>query len=288
MMAKTTNDQVEEISEDDICPICQLLLCNPVTTQCNHTLCESCMATWAEVSVTTQMRIVDVDEEAVPFNPVSGLEARCPMCRTETTASLNQARSAKLGEDYPNAYTERQAEEADSRANREGDEIQTLTLSIGNRHRLIAPASENGNKHEWTFFVRPSRTGIVEEVHIHLHPTFRPPRIIRTRPPYEIRRVGWGYFTIVAYVMLKPGYSWVSEDAEDSPDGAEKGMLGLEWTLDFAGFGGKGSMGRLKLKVRNQRDWEDVDDDEEEDERNWSRFVRQYHRDGMYVPQEEV
>ena len=284
----SSTEDPESVAEDDLCPICQLLLCHPVTTLCNHTLCESCMATWADVSVLTQIQIVDVDEEAVPFNAVSGLEARCPMCRTQTTASLNRARAQNLRNRYPGTYAERQTEEHESGVNREGGEIQTLTLSIGNRHHLIEPPGVSANKHEWTFFVRPSRTDIIEEVHIHLHPTFRPPKIIRTRPPYEVRRIGWGFFTIVAYVMLKPGYSWVSEDAEDSPDGAEKGMLGLEWVLDFARFGGKGSMGRLKLKVKNQRDWQDVSDEEEEDERVWSRLVRQYQSDGLYVPDEEM
>ena len=87
--------------------------------------------------------------------------------------------------------------------------------------------------------------------------------------------------------MLKPGYSWVSEDAQDSPDGAEKGMLGLEWMLDFSRFEGRGSMGRLKLKVKNQRDWHDVSGEEEEDERGFARFVQHYERDGAYVPPEE-
>lgn len=32
----------EKIHEDHLCPICQLLLFRPVTTICNHTLCESC------------------------------------------------------------------------------------------------------------------------------------------------------------------------------------------------------------------------------------------------------
>jgi hypothetical protein len=223
------------------------------------------MAVWADVSVTTQMQIVEVDEQPVPFNAVSGLEARCPMCRTHTTASLNQAKAQELEYKYPTAYRERQTEEESNRESGEESEIQTLTLSIGNSHQRVI--TDSANSHQWTFFVRPSRTDIVEEVHIHLHHTFRPPRIIRTRPPYEVTRLGWGYFTIMAYVMLKPGYSWVSEDAQDSPDGAEKGMLGLEWTLDFGRFEGRGSMGRLKLKVKNQRDWHDVSGEEEEDER---------------------
>ena len=281
-------NNVETVAEDDVCPICQLLIYRPVTTSCRHTMCESCMAHWADVSITTQMQIVDVDEEAVPFNPVSGLEARCPMCRTQTSASLDRARERNLQNEYPQTYSERKAEEEQSGTNNQSGEIQTLTLSIGNQHRLTeAPSETSGNIHEWNFFVRPSRTDIIEEVHIHLHPTFRPPKVIRTRPPYEIRRLGWGYFTIVAYVMLKAGYSWGREEAGGRSDGAEEGMLGLEWMLDFDRFGGRGSMGRLRLKVKNQRAWEDVSDQEEEEERLWSRTVRQYQRDGHYVPPDE-
>lgn len=88
-------------------------------------------------------------------------------------------------------------------------------------------------------------------------------------------------------MILKAGFSWVSDDAEDSPDGAPKGMLRLEWTLDFSGFGGKGSMGRCRLKVKNDRDWEDVSEEEEQDAAETQRLRRQYERDGRYEPGED-
>ena len=119
------------------------------------------------------------------------------------------------------------------------------------------------------------------------HPTFRPNRVIRSRAPYEIKRIGWGTFTLTAYCILKAGYQWVSSDAEDSPDGASKGMLPVEWTLDFTGFGGKGSMGRCRLKVKNDRAWQDVSDEEARDDAEWQRTVRQYQRDGRYEPPPE-
>ena len=213
----------EEIAEDDLCPICQLLLYRPIVTQCNHAMCESCMAHWADVSVTSQMTIVDVDEEPAAFNPVSGVEAKCPMCRTRTSATLNAARSQHLSSKYPITWQERQAEEqaGDNAAGGEGT-IQTIIVYIGNRHQLVSDSSD-ANVHEWTFFVKPSRTDIIEEVQILLvsygvhegavpmplthsqHPTFKPSRIIRTRAPYAIKRYGWGYFTIQAYVILKAG-----------------------------------------------------------------------------------
>ncbi|GAB1743878.1 hypothetical protein NU219Hw_g929t1 [Hortaea werneckii] len=283
----TANGRVEteEIDADDQCPICHLLLYRPVVTHCNHAMCESCMAHWADVSVTSQMKIVDVDEEPSEFNPVSGVEAKCPMCRTATSASPDQRRNERLRARYPITWDERKVEE-EGDLNKNAAEIQTITVYIGNRHALVRDA-EDANVHEWTFFVRPSRTDIIEEVQILLHPTFRPSRIIRQRPPYSIKRYGWGYFTIQAYVILKAGYSWVSNEAEDSPDGASKGMLPLEWTLDFSGFGGKGSMGRCRLKVKNDRDWEDISEEGEQDEAELRHLVRQYERDGRYQPSEE-
>lgn len=107
---------------------------------------------------------------------------------------------------------------------------------------------------------------------------------MRQRPPYQIARLGWGIFQITASVILKPGYAWVTEDALDTPDGAPKGMLPLEWMLDFDGFNGKGSMARCRLKVKNDRGWEGVQDEQARDARELRRTVRQYERDGRYEP----
>lgn len=236
----TTPKENEEVDEDDLCPICQLLLHEPVTTVCRHTLCRLCMATWAATTLAAPMTIVDVDEEPVAFDPIE-VQARCPMCRTLTAATSDGARKAELKTKYPQLTSERDAEAEPGDSGESDDGVQTMTV-IGNRHQQTPPREGDleQNQHEWTFFVKPSRTDIVEEVHIFLHPTFRQNHIIRTRPPYQISRLGWGYFTITASVILKAGYQWVSDDAQDTPDGAPKGMLPLEWTLDFAGFGGKG------------------------------------------------
>lgn len=285
--SSATQGEKTEIDEDDLCPICQLLLCDPVKTTCNHILCKSCMATWADVSVAAPMTIVRVDEQPRDFDAATGLEARCPMCRTQTSATLDETRAETLRTTYPAAYVERKAEE--HQANEAGESVETITVYIGNTHRLpdIRQYGEDAETHEWTFFVRPSRTDIIEEVQIFLHPTFRPNRIIRQRPPYELRRIGWGYFTIVAGVILKAGYRWVSSDAEDSPDGAPAGMLRLEWTLDFSSFDATGAMGRCRLKVRNDRDWDDVGEEEVRDEAERNRMIRAYERDGRYEPPPE-
>lgn len=235
------------------------------------------------------MTIVDVDSEPIPFDAVSDLEARCPMCRTLTSALPDAQRDETLRSKYPHTWTQRHRDAAAEHGSDSSESIQTITVHIGNRHTLVPARADDaaGNQHDWTFFVKPSRTDIIEEIHIHLHPTFRQNHIVKTRSPYSISRLGWGTFTITASVVLKAGYSWVSEDAQDSPDGAVKGSLPLEWTLDFDGFGGKGSMGRCRLKVKNDRDWRATDAEQERDQREWGRVVRQYERDERYEHQDE-
>ncbi|SMR46252.1 unnamed protein product [Zymoseptoria tritici ST99CH_1A5] len=280
----------ETIHEDDLCPICHLLLHPPVTTTCNHTLCQPCFAYWAETSLSQRpLQVVSIDDEPADFD-ASDLEAKCPMCRTLTTARLDIRREERLRAQYPRTWRELESERE---REREGSErVQTLTVFVGNRHREVdaeGRVREDGasNRHEWTFFVKSSRDDIVEEVQILLHPTFRPSRVIRQRPPFEISRLGWGVFTLTAYIVLKAGYSWASSDAEDSPDGAAKGMLPLEWTLDFDGFGGKGSMGKFRLKVKHDREWEGEDQEGARDAAEWARTVRGYQRDGRYAEEEE-
>ncbi|CAD0040498.1 unnamed protein product [Aureobasidium pullulans] len=75
-----------------------------------------------------------------------------------------------------------------------------------------------------------------------------------------------GLLTITVSVDLKKGWSWVSEDAEEVPfrgDDAKARLL-LDWTLDFAGHEGKGSMGRCRLKVRKEGDGERREREEED------------------------
>jgi hypothetical protein len=242
------------------------------------------MAHWADVSMTSQMTILAPSSSPSMFSGAD-TEARCPMCRTPTSATPNSTMSTQLQDKYPVTYQTRAAEET-SEDDPNAGTIETLTLCIGNTHKLISPAPESQNMHLWNFFVRPSRTDIIAAVEIQLHPTFRPPHVRLTQAPYEVQRKGWGYFVITTHVVLKQGWSWVSEDAEEVPfrgDGV-KARLPLDWTLDFTGFEGKGSMGRCRLKVRKEGDgerkqreeddraedgrWEVqmVDDDDEDDE----------------------
>ena len=64
------------------------------------------MATWASTSQEAPVTIVDVDSEPVPFDAVSGLEARCPMCRTLTSALPDAQRDGTLRLKYPQTWSQ--------------------------------------------------------------------------------------------------------------------------------------------------------------------------------------
>lgn len=197
------------------------------------------------------------------------LDASCPMCRTKTSAVYNPGFAANIRARYPVTYAQREKEERENEGITEPatSEVFDVELLVGNKHKIDNTRSENGNRHDWVFFVKPQRSDFIKEVDIHLHPTFRQSRLRLIQEPFEAHRLGWGYFTIMAHVILKRGYTWLSGDAEPGPDGREKGMLHLEWTLDFQG---SGSFGRIKARVQKDNDvwdeWSEDEDDADEDE----------------------
>lgn len=278
---RSSQSEDVDIDHDDLCHICHLLLHRPVLTTCRHTFCESCMAHWADVSINTQMITLGLDVDEPLILPPNEIETRCPMCRTLTIARLDDERDTELRQKYTSAYDVRQREYEEAAQDESGTFIEQLTLYIGNEHRLIRVEDpDTKNRHEWAFFVRPSRTNIIEEVQIFLHPTFGNPRIVVQHPPFTVRRLGWGTFTIYANVILKAGYSWMSPEAEDTADGGVKGKLPLEWNLDFQG---RGSQGRLRLKVRKEKEGQEVEDQRQGD-RARRLWMQQRERDPDYVP----
>lgn len=158
---------VEEVDEDDLCSICNLLLLHPVTTTCNHTFCESCFSHWADISLNTQ-RIelgLDIDQEVIL--PPTELEAKCPMCRSLTTAPLNKDRHNVLARKYPITYHSRSQEHLNELEDEEGNLVEPVTIYIGNEHNMTRREPDgSANVHAWRFFIRFSRNDIVEEVHV--------------------------------------------------------------------------------------------------------------------------
>ncbi|PSN71513.1 hypothetical protein BS50DRAFT_487046 [Corynespora cassiicola Philippines] len=245
----------ESVQHDDLCPICQMLLFAPVRTQCNHLLCASCMTQWADVSSTTNLAHASLDFDLRDFDanydPIRDLEANCPMCRTHTAASLDDELAKQLEERYPVTWAERKVEEETARGGRVGQNgVEGIMILIGNKHQI--DIGEATNIHDWTFFVRTSRPDVVKEVRVNLHPTFRPPRLVLRKPPFEVHRYGWGTFNIEATIILKAPYRWVRE-ATDEPEYA----LSLDWTLDF---GGRGGQGRIRAKIQKQEEIEEIEE----------------------------
>ncbi|KAK8037405.1 hypothetical protein PG991_000751 [Apiospora marii] len=223
------------------------------------------------------MVLLDVDVDPSGRDPVPDIQARCPMCRTFTTAFPNRRRRDELRARYPQIYTDREAEAAAADADEEN--VEEIMLYIGNRHQDVAPAPDEpeGNTHDWTLFVRTNRPRIIEEVHFFLPPMIKDNHIVRTRAPYQILRRGKSTYWIAVAVVLRPNYTWVSEEALDSPDGAARGTMVLEWMLDFEGFGGRGSMGRYKLKFRDDRNG----DPQQRAQREYRRVMWQYRQEGQ-------
>lgn len=130
------------------------------------------MTQWADVSSTASIAHANLDFDLRNFDshydPIRDLEANCPMCRTHTTASPDDALARELETRYPAIYAERRAEEETARGGRVGqDGIEGIMILIGNKHR-IDRGEETENIHDWTFFVRTSRPDIVKEVIVNL------------------------------------------------------------------------------------------------------------------------
>jgi hypothetical protein len=132
-------------------------------------MCAECMSAWADISITRQMEIVGLDDAPMTILP-SEMECRCPMCRTVTTAAPDRSRERSLRRQYPQAYRQRELDEQTGPDEDSIEAVETLTLYIGNTHHLVKPDSTAGakNTHNWKFFVRPSRTDLIEEVQVFL------------------------------------------------------------------------------------------------------------------------
>ena len=167
------------------------------------------------------------------------------MCRTRTSAQPDDDLAKVLEDRYPRTYQQRREEEEVDHGQRNGQGgAEGIMILIGNRHRAERSA-ENANQHDWTFFVRLSRPDVVKEVIVYLHPTFRPPIVAIRHPPFEVRRLGWGVFTLEAVITLNEPYVWVRDaESEDS-----KEDLRLQWTLDFEE---RGRQGRVRAKIRKE------------------------------------
>ncbi|KAH0548299.1 hypothetical protein GP486_008003, partial [Trichoglossum hirsutum] len=141
--------------------------------------------------------------------------------------------------------------------------VETLTLDVGNTYCLVPLEPWVDNRHHWTFFIRPSRTDVIENVKFNCPIAY----LTCTSPPYEIGGVGPSAFTIIAQVTLRTGYVWDGDgvcviddvwasddvwvsDVGPFPDVQGGGrMWTLKWHLDLSG---SERSQRHSLKIRSE------------------------------------
>lgn len=236
----------EKPNTGDKCPICLNLLDIPITTECGHTFCQSCIR-WANLSViSTDLVTISLDSEGDEHQVI------CPLCGKVTGAAIDSSCQQRIEMNYPNSYRLSRWCLA-SRQSERFPLIENLTLDIGNTHRtthVTAPEMIHRNRHDWTFFLRPSKPDLVAEVKVTLHGSFKEPIVILTNPPFEVRKFGWGMFNIHADVVLKPGYKFLH--AEANQDDKSRSTLELTWMLEFDGDGGKGWMKVAVERVKSK------------------------------------
>lgn len=241
-------DQPEAIERTDKCPLCNLLLQEPVSTFCNHTMCEFCLIT----DPSAQLTIAPLDAEGQAEGDAATLNfkamTKCPICKTVEIDALialpNYSLAQQLRAKYPFMYSHRMAalnETTESNS-------QMLTIMIGNWHQEVKQ-----NSHYWSFFVKPNRTDIIKEVQLQLHESFPEPHVVLPKAPYVFHGQGWGYFTIEILVVLLEGYAWERNKKHPNKSknviGQNANQLKMEWTLDFKSFGGRGAQGKCRMRV---------------------------------------
>ncbi|KAL7745960.1 hypothetical protein RI367_008549 [Sorochytrium milnesiophthora] len=216
-------------SDDSLsCPVCQQVLYQPLTTPCNHSFCGVCMTKWYFNS--PHMRFTPLEEQACPAERAQTSKP-CGLCRRSVAwqdLRLDAALHERAEQTFPQESARRRAEiEELARF-----QVKTASLYIGNTHTYVFEhmLTRKPNVHLWTFFVHmedaEEEQRLIDRVVVNLHPTFDPRSVTLTQPPFEVRRLGWGYFLINVQIF------WKAEFAAQTSNPSE-----YQWQLDFHGEG---------------------------------------------------
>eukprot|EP00746_Dinoflagellata_sp_MGD_P010579 gnl/MRDRNA2_/MRDRNA2_121887_c0_seq1.p1 gnl/MRDRNA2_/MRDRNA2_121887_c0~~gnl/MRDRNA2_/MRDRNA2_121887_c0_seq1.p1 ORF type:complete len:582 (-),score=82.08 gnl/MRDRNA2_/MRDRNA2_121887_c0_seq1:221-1966(-) len=190
----------EESPPELDCAVCLDLLCEPIQLPCAHTFCRNCL-----------LRIS---------------QRKCPLCRAPHPDGFDPFKATAdcqieelLRRNCPD-YLQRVQHATAERS-------RMLNLIVGNRHQLVSnpkrSKSGNLNKHKWTMFVelQQSSVGIndmIEKVNFKLAPYYtawpstdhhsvrvgKNPEV--RSAPFEVTRIGWGYFPVTINITWK---SWL-------------------------------------------------------------------------------
>lgn len=134
----------------------------------------------------------------------------CPICRTDLpfinqqNLRVNIILSDLFSKLFPKEYSERKVEVEEEVKEFRSTKIIRKKLYYGNMHRLHSTRQDDQTAwHKWKCFVRienstspAENSEFIKSVEFHLHPTFTPPVVKITRPPFEVERLGWGWFYI--------------------------------------------------------------------------------------------
>ncbi|KAK8070543.1 hypothetical protein PG997_010746 [Apiospora hydei] len=248
---------MEAIHKDDLCTLCEQLLYDPIVTTCQHLFCKSCMEEHALGSLPDPAILFDVD--TIPANNLqianllNVLVARCPVCHTKSGPGVTPSpeKCTELRTKYPIAYAEREAKAAHAEPGSGGDGgVQTITVCIGNSHQAVPipqGSSETKREHKWAIFAKSSSDDVIAYVRFSIPGMgFYPAHA----PPFRVAGSGSNTFSAKVTVVLKAGYIWDSEHAEDTTGGGYKRAVIAQWDMDFGSYGGKGSMGLWRLKFK--------------------------------------
>jgi len=173
-----------------ICPICQRIFSEPIRTPCGHAYCRNCI-----------------------IKAIQRVKPSCPLCREDLSewypeyAFVDDKLVQELELYFPDQVETRALEDLEEK---KAEQYKTqIILSVGNDHETL-PQPRGHNQHKWTFFVRSDQTAvfnkIVAKIVVDLHPTFFPPSLTLTTPPYEFHRIGWGIFQLRIHIYFKPQY----------------------------------------------------------------------------------
>jgi len=175
----------DEVESQHTCPICMRLLYEPIALECAHNYCKLCLKLLLRSNSDSR---------------------QCPMCRFNLkdfdldTASINEELRIELKEKYSDLYKSRRDEFKEELEDEKNKVIKKLI--VGNDCEN-ANKDKNKNKETWklwTFYVLmeddENIEQFIEKIVVDLHPTFNPPRLEFKKPPFEIKRSGWGTFEI--------------------------------------------------------------------------------------------